>query len=245
MTLAAFGEPTGQGWTQVGELAIAFALCALIGLEREAKQKAAGVRTYTLVGTAAALFVLVSKYGFTDVLSNHVVLDPSRVAAQIVSGVGFIGGGIIFVHRDSVRGLTTAASVWLTAAIGAAAGAGLAVLAAVSTAAYFVAILGLPPLGHAVTRWTGARPVLHVTYHDGRGILRQILAAVTASGFLVVGLETPEPTTTSSPSEAGHSREVVVAIELAGRADLPNLLGQLGEIDGVLSIAQDAGEESF
>ena len=86
----ALGEPTGQGWTQVVELAVAFALSAVIGLERELKQKAAGLRTYTVVGFGAALFMLVSKYGFTDVLeSGKVVLDPSRVAAQIVSGLGF------------------------------------------------------------------------------------------------------------------------------------------------------------
>ncbi len=122
---SAFGEPTGQGWTQVGELAAAFVLSAIIGLERELKQKAAGMRTYTVVGFGAALFMLVSKYGFTDVLATgRIELDPSRVAAQIVSGLGFIGGGIIFVKRDSVRGLTTAASIWLTAAIGSAAGAG-------------------------------------------------------------------------------------------------------------------------
>ena len=84
------------------------------------------MRTYTLVGVGSALFMLISKYGFFDVLvPNEVVLDPSRVAAQIVSGIGFLGAGLIFVRRDSVRGLTTAAGVWLTAAVGAAAGASL------------------------------------------------------------------------------------------------------------------------
>jgi len=102
---------------------------ASIGLEREIRQKNAGLRTHTLVGVGAALFVLISKYGFTDVLEpGLVVLDPSRMAAQIVSGVGFLGAGLIFVRRDSVRGLTTAASIWVTAVIGAASGAGLAAL---------------------------------------------------------------------------------------------------------------------
>ena len=84
---------TGQSWTEVGYLAIAFVLSSLIGLERELRQRSAGLRTHALVGVAAALITLVSKYGFTDVLSDRVVLDPSRVAAQIVSGIGFIGGG--------------------------------------------------------------------------------------------------------------------------------------------------------
>ena len=117
-----FGELTGQGWLQIGELGLAFVLSALIGVEREIRQKSAGLRTYTLVGLAAALIMLVSKYGFGDVLSERVVLDPSRIAAQIVTGIGFIGGGLIFVRRDSVRGLTTAAIVWLTAAVGMACG---------------------------------------------------------------------------------------------------------------------------
>ncbi|MEY9932699.1 putative Mg2+ transporter-C (MgtC) family protein [Catenulispora sp. GP43] len=137
-------EPTGQGWAQVGELAVAFVLSSAIGLEREIRQKAAGLRTYTIVGLGAALFVLVSKYGFTDVLRpDLVVLDPSRVAAQIVSGLGFIGAGVIFMRRDSVRGLTTAAALWLTAGVGAAAGAGLGLLRTVldvcTGAGFFVA----------------------------------------------------------------------------------------------------------
>jgi putative Mg2+ transporter-C (MgtC) family protein len=98
-----------------------------------------------LVGIGAALFMLISKYGFTDVLERGlVVLDPSRMAAQIVSGIGFLGAGLIFVRRDSVRGLTTAASVWITAAVGSAAGAGLLVLAALATGMYMVVTLILP-----------------------------------------------------------------------------------------------------
>ena len=96
-----FGEPIGQSWLQLSELALAFVLSALIGLEREIRQKSAGLRTYTLVGVSSALIMLVSKYGFTDILENgRVVVDPSRVAAQIVSGIGFIGGGVIFVRKD-------------------------------------------------------------------------------------------------------------------------------------------------
>jgi putative Mg2+ transporter-C (MgtC) family protein len=98
------GEPTGQTWVQLAELALAFILSASIGLEREIRQKSAGLRTYTLVGFSSALVMLVSKYGFTDILeSGRVVLDPSRIAAQIVSGIGFIGGGLIFVRKDIVR----------------------------------------------------------------------------------------------------------------------------------------------
>src|SRR5579875_3858293 len=141
-----FGQH-GEGLRQIGELGAAFGLSFLIGLERELRRKSAGLRTYTIVGTAAALFLLVSKYGFDDVLvPGHVVLDPSRVAAQIVTGVGFMGAGLIFVQGTQVRGLTTAATAWLVTAVGMACGAGLLVLAVAVTVAYFVIALGFPML---------------------------------------------------------------------------------------------------
>jgi putative Mg2+ transporter-C (MgtC) family protein len=137
----------GQGLKQLVELGSAFVLSAAIGLEREIRHKSAGLRTYTLVGTTAALFLLVSKYGFMDVLSRgRVELDPSRVAAQIVTGIGFIGAGLIFVESSRVRGLTTAATVWLVTAVGMACGAGLLLLALAVTLAYFVVALLFPVL---------------------------------------------------------------------------------------------------
>jgi putative Mg2+ transporter-C (MgtC) family protein len=146
----------GQGFKQFLELGTAFLLSAAIGLEREVRHKSAGLRTYTLVGTTAALFLLVSKYGFMDVLAKElVVLDPSRVAAQIVTGIGFIGAGLIFVQGDRVKGLTTAATVWLVTAVGMACGAGLLLLALAVTLAYFVVafvfpvVLRLLPAGQA------------------------------------------------------------------------------------------------
>lgn len=137
----------GQGIKQFAELATAFGLSATIGLEREIRHKSAGLRTYTVIGTSAALFLLISKYGFNDVLANgRIVLDPSRVAAQIVSGIGFIGAGLIFQRGDSVKGLTTAATVWLVTAVGMACGAGLPLLAFAVTLAHFVVTLLFPLL---------------------------------------------------------------------------------------------------
>ena len=146
-----FGGP-GQGTRQIVELFVAFGLTALIGLEREIQGKSAGLRTQTIVGTAAALILLVSKYGFTDVLQDGlVVVDPSRVAAQIVSGIGFLGAGIIIFRRGSVHGLTTAAAVWESAAIGMAAGSGLLLLAVTVTAMHFLIIV-------ASCRWRSGCP---------------------------------------------------------------------------------------
>lgn len=200
-----FSEPVGQGWTQVLELLVAFVLALLIGIERESHQRSAGIRTYTLVGLGSALFVLISKYGFTDVLGEHVILDPSRVAAQIVSGLGFIGAGLIFVRRDAVRGLTTAASVWLVAAVGAAAGAGLPVLAALTTALYFVIIYALRPLQRLVRGHGDGSVELRVSYIDGRGLLREIINLATSRGFAIENLTTEH--LTGAPGrepETGH-----------------------------------------
>src|SRR3989442_5603457 len=152
-----FGGP-GQGTRQIVQLFVAFGLTSLIGLEREIQGKSAGVRTQTIVGTAAALILLVSKYGFSDVLQDGlVVVDPSRVAAQIVSGIGFLGAGIIIFRRGSVHGLTTAAAVWESAAIGMAAGAGLLLLAVTGTAMAFLIIVGfIAPAKRPAARFAGS-----------------------------------------------------------------------------------------
>lgn len=125
VALPLFDPGAGQGARQFAELGLALLLSTLIGAERATRQKSAGLRTHTLVGVGSALFMEVSQHGFNAVLAlNNVSFDPSRVAAQVVSGIGFIGGGLIFVRRDAVRGLTTAATVWLTCAIGMACGGG-------------------------------------------------------------------------------------------------------------------------
>ena len=142
----------GQGTRQIVELLVAFGLTALIGLEREIHGKSAGLRTQTIVGTAAALILIVSKYGFNDVLAAGTVeVDPSRVAAQIVSGIGFLGAGLIITRQGAVHGLTTAAAIWESAAIGMAAAAGLVKLAIIVTVLHFVIILGFTPLSRRLT----------------------------------------------------------------------------------------------
>ena len=158
-------EPQGQTLAQLAELTLALVLSSLIGLEREFRAKSAGLRTHTLVGVAAALIMLVSKYGFGDTIVKYaIVLDPSRVAAQIVSGIGFIGGGLIFRQRDVVRGLTTAAIIWLTAAVGMACGAGLPLLALFVTGTHFLVVYTYSPFTRRVL---SERAELHVQYTPG------------------------------------------------------------------------------
>ena len=103
------------------------ALCGvIIGYERENHLKAAGVRTHTIVAIASALMMLISKYGFYDILSlNNIGLDPSRIAAGVVTAIGFLGAGVIFTRHRNVSGLTTAAGIWATVGIGMALGAGM------------------------------------------------------------------------------------------------------------------------
>lgn len=119
-------------------------LGAVIGLDREYRVKEAGFRTHFLVSLGSALMMIVSQYGFAEVIGQEGVrVDPSRIAAQVVSGIGFIGAGTIIFHRQIVRGLTTAASLWATAGIGLAAGAGMFLLAAAATVLALVALEGL------------------------------------------------------------------------------------------------------
>jgi putative Mg2+ transporter-C (MgtC) family protein len=204
------GEVTGQGWAQIGELAMAFLLSALIGVEREIRVKSAGLRTHTLVGLSAALIMLVSKYGFGDVLeANRVVLDPSRVAAQIVTGIGFIGGGLIFVRRDSVRGLTTAAIVWLTTAVGMACGAGLPILAIFVTALHFAIVFGFPFVIARLPRSKWSPSALQVSYEDGRGVLREVLVACTQADFAISRVRIERPSSSDRHEQAnstGHGK---------------------------------------
>ena len=117
-------------------IVLAAVLGALVGLERSKRQKEAGVRTHCIIACTSALFMILSKYAFVDLVSVDGLrgADPARIAAQVVSGIGFIGAGTIIIHRQLVRGLTTAASLWATAGIGLAAGAHMYIVAGAATA---------------------------------------------------------------------------------------------------------------
>jgi putative Mg2+ transporter-C (MgtC) family protein len=230
----------GEGWRQAAELGLALVLSALIGLEREIRQKSAGLRTHTLVGVGAALFMLISKYGFTDVLvPGRVVLDPSRVAAQIVTGVGFLGAGLIFVRRDAVRGLTTAAAIWITAAVGSASGAGLPVLAVLATGIYFLVALVFPLATRRLPRSATAISALRVRYPDGRGRLRDVLRQATDLGFAIddVATEPVDYRPSSRPGAAGRPSMVEVTLHVHGRNSVTDLAASLSELDGVVAAA--------
>ena len=128
-------------WTFILRLALATMLGAIIGFEREYHAKEAGIRTHLLVALGACLFMILSVYGFDFMLDrDHVSFDPSRIASQVVTGIGFIGAGTIILQKQMVRGLTTAAGLWVTAAIGLACGNGMYVIAVVTTAIVLISL---------------------------------------------------------------------------------------------------------
>src|ERR1700761_6091081 len=121
-------------------------LGSMIGFERERLLWAAGIRTHMLVCVGSCLIMIVSQYGFSNVLAQNVVLDPSRVAAQVASGIGFLGAGAILARGEIVKGLTTAASIWTVAAVGLAVGGGLYLAASASTVIILIILAGIKPL---------------------------------------------------------------------------------------------------
>ena len=137
-------------------LLLAAALAGALGLERELTEQPAGFRTHILVGLGSGLFAIISAFGFQSIVGQNpnaaVRADVTRVASQIVVGIGFLGGGAILKYGANVRGLTTAASLWVTAAIGTAVGLGALAMGSATTAIALVALVGLRPLRGLVRR---------------------------------------------------------------------------------------------
>jgi putative Mg2+ transporter-C (MgtC) family protein len=159
--------PEVEWWDVLLRLVVAAALTGAIGLERELRERAAGLRTHMLVGVGSALFTIVSAYGWADFrfsTREGIVFDPTRIAAQIVTGIGFLGAGAIIRQGLSVRGLTTAAGLWVVAAIGMAVGAGYYSAALIGTG---IVLVGLGPFrwlegGAALSRFRRAGGALEI-----------------------------------------------------------------------------------
>jgi Uncharacterized membrane protein len=229
-----FMELFGPGEVQLEKIGLAFLLSTLIGLEREFRLKSAGMRTHALVGLGAALMMLVSKFGFSDVLSlENVALDPSRVAAQIISGIGFIGGGLIFVRKDIVHGLTTAATIWLTAGIGMACGGGLPVLAVAATVGHFVVVFGYTGI---MRKALGAASLLTVYYNytPGREPAAKILSMCTNNGFVVKSFSMKTDEDNTNP---------VLTVHLQGSKPIALLAEKISRMREVVSVNSSKSPE--
>jgi putative Mg2+ transporter-C (MgtC) family protein len=220
---------------QVALVLIAFGLTSLVGLERRLRRKSAGLRTHALVGTGSAVFTLVSAYGFDALPGIDAGPDPSRVAAQIITGIGFLGAGVIFTNRDVVHGLTTAASIWLSAAIGMACGAGLVPLAVVATGLHFVSALVLTPLSHRLPGMLAPQG-LRLRYEDGHGVLREVLTVVDE-------LQLSASVVSSRTVEGPGGAEVELLLRLEGKTDLRTAAVQLTKVAGVRDVAQQQLEQ--
>jgi putative Mg2+ transporter-C (MgtC) family protein len=210
-------------------LVVAGVLGGAIGFERELRERQAGLRTHLLVSVGSALFTLVSAYGFHEFLVNGgglVRTDPTRIAAQVVTGVGFLGAGAIIRQGLSVKGLTTAATLWLSAAIGMAAGAGYYSAALFATAG---ALLTLGPLrGFAyrvIRRYRPAVDRLLVDIPAG-GSPVPVLESIEQRGGRVVSLEI---------AQEGDRRSIAIDVELHG-VPAPTIVADVGAIDGVLEV---------
>ena len=163
-------------------LLVAGILGAIIGLDREYRAKEAGYRTHFLVSLGSALIMIVSQYGFQEIIKeNSVTLDPSRVAAQVVSGIGFIGAGTIIFQKQIVRGLTTAAGIWATAGIGLAVGAGMYVI---GIAAMVLTLIGLEVLSYLF------KSIAMITFStDNKQVLKGVADRFNSKDYLIVSYQ--------------------------------------------------------
>ncbi|MDR3386891.1 MAG: MgtC/SapB family protein [Rudaea sp.] len=170
----------------LSRLGLAALLGSVIGFERERLNWAAGLRTHMLVCVGSTLIMLVSAYGFADVLGEkNVVLDPSRMAAQVVSGIGFLGAGAILMRGEIVRGLTTAASLWSVAGVGLAVGGGMYTAAIGATAIMLIILAGVKPLERRFIAVKQERSI-HLLAERGRVTLDSVHNALGAGSVRVM-----------------------------------------------------------
>lgn len=211
--------------TQIIAIISAFLLCLTLGIERHLHLKDAGIKTHVLVGVGACVFTLVSAYGFTAPLDSVARFDPSRIAAQIVSGIGFLGAGVIFVNNDTVRGLTTAATIWLSAAIGMACGAKMVPLAIAVTLLHYILVFIVGPITHRLPQRRGSHKFL-VEYEVGKSVMPHIIQEATTLGFTVAISRT---TTTHSK----HGSRMQAVMDFHGGKAVNHLAQAISETEGV------------
>ena len=216
------------GWDEVTiRLVLAAVLGGAIGLERELREREAGLRTHLLVSVGAALFTLVSAYGFADFrygFETGITLDPTRIAAQIVTGIGFLGAGAIIRQGLSVRGLTTAATLWAVAAIGLATGAGYFSAAVIATA---VVLFSLWPL-----RLLAYQAVIRVRPEEGR-LLVALPSGASAAPLLAELERTAARVDTLQIEDSGTERIVVAELRLPESGLGAEIVDRLNDLEDV------------
>lgn len=178
-------------WNLVLRLLVAGMLGAIIGLDREYRAKEAGFRTHFLVSLGSALFMIISQYGFAEMArENGANYDGARVAAQIVSGIGFLGAGTIIFHKQFIRGLTTAAGMWATAGIGMAVGGGMYFIGVAST---ILVLIGLEVLTLAFGK-VGLSSVSISFYTSDKANLEKVVEEIHSKKYHLVSYSSAEET---------------------------------------------------
>jgi putative Mg2+ transporter-C (MgtC) family protein len=214
--------PTLNWYEALLRLALAGVLGGLIGLERELRERGAGLRTHLLVAVGAALFTIAGAYGF-----GGVRVDPTRVAAQIVTGVGFLGAGAIIRQGFSVRGLTTAATLWVVAAVGLAAGAGYYSGAVITTALVLLALWPLRILAFRILRRfraDGGRLLVELPVGTGPG---EVIDEIERAGARVTAMEV---------SQEGDRRRLELDLALPHTVPAPRLVARIADVENVADV---------
>jgi putative Mg2+ transporter-C (MgtC) family protein len=219
------------GWDDVAlRLVIAAILGGAIGLERELREREAGLRTHLLVSVGAAVFTLVSAYAFSDFrygLETGITMDPTRIAAQIVTGIGFLGAGAIIRQGLSVRGLTTAATLWVVAAIGMASGAGYYSAAVVGTVIVIISLWPLRRLAHLA--------VVRVRPEEGR-LLLQLPPGTSAAPVLAELERAPVRLDAIELEDQENARTLVLTLHMRERHRTAEVVERLTALEEVTRV---------
>lgn len=216
-------------------LGLATLLGALVGLERERRERSAGLRTHAIVALAAALMMVVSTYGFSDVLGpgQLVQLDVSRVAAQVVTGIGFLGAGVIIFRQSVVRGLTTAASIWAVAGLGLACGGGLFAAALVATSLLLLLQVVLRPIEQRIFSDHREHSLI-LRVQRGTGSLASVEAAIRVTGASIESLRV-------QPLPSGEEDRIDIVLDPGSDAQATKLLAQVRALPGTTLVTYTMG----
>jgi putative Mg2+ transporter-C (MgtC) family protein len=217
-------------WDLTLRLLIAAALGSVIGFERERLAWAAGLRTHMLVAVGSCLAMIVSAYGFSGVLGRNVVLDPSRVAAQVISGVGFLGAGSIILRNEVVKGLTTAASLWAVAAVGLAVGGGLYMAAVAATVIILIILAGIKPLEE---RFRSSRQTVELHLNAPRGAV--------SIGLIEQALGWRAPQVKRLIIQSGEGADlddVTVTLGKVSPREVPDMIRSLAKLPSVTDVRE-------
>lgn len=181
-----FLQATLGQWELLVRLLTACVCGCIIGIERSFRQKEAGIRTHVILALGAALMMIVSKYGFFDLVAKNIDADGSRIASNIVTGISFLGAGVIFVRGGSIKGLTTAAGIWATAGIGMALGAGMYTIGIACT----IGMIIIQLLLHRFMPFSENMEtnIITIKINEGSQGLDQITEELTKAGILITGI---------------------------------------------------------